>query len=266
MSNSNLVPEPLSIPTAVTFDLWLTLIFEERGSASSIRRRQLRSEYMADVLAEMGVSVDQEAVGKAFLELAGEITAGHDRGLDSRFDVWIERWMKRFDPGLVDRVGSAGLKAVGRAIDRAFVESPPHLLEGSLELLDALAERSMKTGLISNTGLTSPDAYREWFERIGLLNKLDHISLSNDLAVAKPARKMFDLTLNALGVPPARTLHVGDNRHTDVAGAAAVGMSTVWVRGGVGSPVDTSQEPDYIVDSIVELLPVVDKWLGTLDG
>lgn len=220
---------------------------------------------MADVLAAMGVSVDQEAVSEAFLDLAGQITAGHDRGVDSHFDVWIERWMKRFDPGLADRIGSAGLKAVGRAIDRAFVESPPHLLEGSIELLDALSARGLKIGLISNTSLTSPDAYRRWFEQIGLLNKLDHISLSNDLAVAKPARKMFDLTSSALGVPLARTLHVGDNLHTDVAGAAAVGMSTVWVRGGVKSPADTSHEPDYVIDSVVELAPVVDKWLGTLD-
>ena len=65
---------------------------------------------------------------------------------------------------------------------------------------------------------------------------------------------------------PARALHIGDNMHTDVAGAAAVGMSTGWVRGGIDSPVNTSYDPDYTIDSMVELLPAVDRWLATLDG
>jgi hypothetical protein len=43
-------------------------------------------------------------------------------------------------------------------------------------------------------------------------------------------------------------------------------MSTVWVRGGIDSPVNTSYDPDYTIDSMVELLPAVDRWLATLDG
>ncbi|MDP6667652.1 MAG: HAD family hydrolase [Dehalococcoidia bacterium] len=257
---------PGSTNAAVTFDLWQTLIFEKRGSASSNLRRRLRSEYLADVLAELGVTIDQEVIDRELLELSGEITAGHDRGRDSRFVVWIERWIDRLDPGLADRIGPEGLNRVGRAIDRAFVDSPPHLLEGSLEILDALATRGLKTALISNTALTSPDAYREWFDQIDLLERLDQISLSNDLAVAKPTREIFERTLAALDVPPERTLHVGDNMHTDVAGAEAVGTSTVFVRGRTETQVPTDASPDYTVDSILELEPVVDKWLETLGG
>ncbi|MCZ6539247.1 MAG: HAD family hydrolase [Chloroflexi bacterium] len=254
----------ISKPAAITFDLWQTLIFEGDGSARSRQRRELRSESTVDALSGRGQSVDREAVNGAFMELGEQIAAGHDRGLDSYFDVWIERLIERLDPGMADRIGATGLEAVGRVIDQAFTDSPPQLLEGSLELLDALSARGLKMGLISNTGLTSLGTYEQWFRKIGLLGRLDHISLSTDLALAKPAKTIFDLTLNALGVLPARALHVGDNMHTDVAGAEAAGMSTVWVRGGFASPVNTSQDPDYAVDSVLELMPVVEQWLETL--
>ena len=88
----------VSKPAAVTFDLWQTLVFEEDGSARSRQRRELRSEFTVDALSGMGQSVDREAVKGAFMELGEQIAAGHDGGLDSYFDVWIERLMARQIP------------------------------------------------------------------------------------------------------------------------------------------------------------------------
>ncbi len=252
--------------TAVTFDLWQTLIFEFDGSAISVKRRKLRSEYVAEILAEAGEPVDPADIGPLFLQLSAEITAGHDRGIDSRFDVWVGRLMELIGPGMAARIGAAGLDAVGQVIDRAFIDSPPNLLDGVLELLDLLSDRGIKIGLISNTGLTSPSAYRQWFSQVELLDKFDQISLSNELEIAKPTARIFDVTVGALGVAASSVLHVGDNMHTDVAGAAEAGLATVWVRGGIKSPLKTSHRPDYTVDSVLELMPVIDDWLTTLDG
>jgi len=38
------------------------------------------------------------------------------------------------------------------------------------------------------------------------------------------------------------------------------------VRGGIDSPVNTSHEPDYTIESVADVLPVVDRWLATLGG
>ena len=146
-------------------------------------------------------------------------------------------------------------------IDQSFIKSPPQLVDGAADVLASLSSSGLKIGLISNTGLTSPATYGKWFSTINMLSSFDYIAFSNGLAVAKPSRKIFNATLSQLGVEPARALHIGDNMHTDVAGAAAAGMST-----GIDSPVNTSYDPDYTIDSMVELLPAVDRWLATLDG
>lgn len=88
---------------------------------------------------------------------------------------------------------------------------------------------------------------------------------SNDLAIAKPNHLIFDLTLEALRVIPQRVIHVGDNIHTDVAGAAAVGITTVWVSGSTQTDLPFDVKPDFTLQTILELLPIVDRWLGSLD-
>jgi putative hydrolase of the HAD superfamily len=253
-------------PIAVTFDLWQTLVFEFDGSARSGIRRKIRAEYGEKALSQFGESVSRETIDGALRDLSEEITGGHDQGFDRTYDEWIRVLIGRIDPDLATRIGQAGLDMFGTIIDQSFIESPPQLVDGAAEVLNSLSRSGLKIGLISNTGLTSPATYEKWFSRINVLDSFDYIAFSNGLAIAKPAKKIFDATLDRLGVEPSRALHVGDNMHTDVAGATAAGMSTVWVRGGIDSPVNTSHEPDYTIESVADVLPVVDRWLATLGG
>ncbi len=251
---------------AVTFDLWQTLIFEFDRSAKSNARRRSRTSYTVKELARLGENVDSEFVHQHFLRITDEITVGHDHGLDALYEEWISKLMNRIVPGIVQRVGTTEISAIGRVLDRTFIETPPRLVDGSIHVLDEIAARGVRIGLISNTGLTSPVMYREWFGLNGLLERFDHLTFSNELSMAKPNPQIYELTLDALGIAAGRALHVGDNIHTDVGGAAAVGMSTVWVRGGIESPVSTDVKPDFVVDSVVELPEIVDEWVGSLDS
>jgi FMN phosphatase YigB (HAD superfamily) len=255
----------VSKPAAITFDLWQTLIFEEDGSAKSNIRRKLRAQYSMQELALLDETVSPELAGRLFHELSDEITAGHDQGLDFEYDEWILKLFERMSPGVEGRVGTDEVLRVGRVIDRTFIDAPPLLLEGSAAVLDELAGKGLKVGLISNTGLTSPEMYREWFGQLGIVDKFDSLVFSNEQRVAKPSPEIFETALAKLGVEATRALHIGDNLHTDVGGAAAVGMSTVWVRGGTNSPVISNTEPDYTVDSILELPRIVDEWMALLE-
>jgi putative hydrolase of the HAD superfamily len=50
---------------------------------------------------------------------------------------------------------------------------------------------------------------------------------------------VFQATIDALGVPPERILHVGDSVHYDVDGGAAVGLQTIHMDPfGVCPPAD----------------------------
>ena len=249
---------------AVTFDLWQTLVFEADGTATSMVRRESRSEQMVQWLSHLGVELELAVIREVFNALSSEITAGHDDGYDAPYEDWIKILVDRLAPGLAEQIGSAEIQHIGKLVDQTFLDTPPKLLDGTKELLGELRNRGLKIGLISNTGLTSPQTYSEWFDQLGILKGFDFLAFSNGQSVAKPDAAIFEITLANLGIDPERSLHVGDNMHTDVAGAGAVGMSTVWVSGGTNSPVETNTEPNYSVDSVIELPAIVDEWLASL--
>ncbi len=49
----------------------------------------------------------------------------------------------------------------------------------------------------------------------------------------KPYPEVYDLALAALGLPPSRVLAVGDGLATDIAGAAAAGLDSLLITGGL---------------------------------
>ena len=49
----------------------------------------------------------------------------------------------------------------------------------------------------------------------------------------KPYSEVYDLALAALGLPPTRVLAVGDGLATDIAGAAAAGLDSLLITGGL---------------------------------
>jgi HAD superfamily hydrolase (TIGR01459 family) len=55
------------------------------------------------------------------------------------------------------------------------------------------------------------------------------------LELGKPDPAIYRPVLKRLGVPRARVLAVGDSLRTDIAGAAAAGLASAWVLGGVDS-------------------------------
>jgi putative hydrolase of the HAD superfamily len=66
-------------------------------------------------------------------------------------------------------------------------------------------------------------------ERIGLDDCFAHYVNATGVGAAKPDRRMFDAVTEATGVDAAEVVHVGDDPHHDVVGAAAVGWRTVWL-------------------------------------
>ncbi len=51
--------------------------------------------------------------------------------------------------------------------------------------------------------------------------------------VGKPDQAVYEPVLAMLGVPGSRVLAVGDALETDIAGAAAAGLASCWVLGGI---------------------------------
>lgn len=77
----------------------------------------------------------------------------------------------------------------------------------------------------------------------------------------KPHPASFEAAARALGVAPARILHVGDSLELDVAGAAAVGMQTALV-GRPSKPPQPVPPPTFHFSSMRELSRALTAALG----
>jgi FMN phosphatase YigB (HAD superfamily) len=86
----------------------------------------------------------------------------------------------------------------------------------------------------------------------------DAVLVSDDIGVLKPATAAFDRLLAQLDTQAAHTWYVGDSPETDVAGAQAAGLGTVWFNWerkmypqGVAQPAHTIES----FDALLALLP-----------
>ncbi|MGV9265334.1 HAD family hydrolase [Kitasatospora sp. NPDC003701] len=102
-----------------------------------------------------------------------------------------------------------------------------HLIPGVPAALAALREAGWTIGVVTN-GCT--DIQRAKLARTGLLPAVDTVCVSQEAGVRKPAPEIFRLAAARLG----RTLTpdawmVGNNPATDVQGAHAAGIRSIWI-------------------------------------
>lgn len=252
-----MIVEGTSGKPVVTLDLWLTLIAER--SQRSQRRYETRAQLAGEVLDGFHLGVTPEDLLESSKKISQMVTSDHDLGVDLEFNDRVAQMLTLVDEELVERLGQPGLKAVGEAIDRAFIDNPPSFLPGAKDVLSHLRQLDISVALISNTGLTSATAYREWFGSEGVLDQFDELTFSNEIACAKPNPDIFCPTLEKVGADAENGLHIGDNLLTDISGAAGVGMKTGWIAGYDDR--EPIVQPDYTLNSISELPAVVERWL-----
>jgi FMN phosphatase YigB (HAD superfamily) len=101
---------------------------------------------------------------------------------------------------------------------------------GSRAGLHALAAAGLRLAVTSNSDGTVADLLRrhEWVQvGAGPGVPVEVITDSGDVGVGKPDPRVFQATIDGLGLAPERILHIGDSVHFDVEGGAAVGLQTV---------------------------------------
>jgi putative hydrolase of the HAD superfamily len=126
-------------------------------------------------------------------------------------------------------------------------------LDGAQELLRSLRNRDIRRGLICDTGLVPSWVVRRLLRSVNLIDELEVLIFSDEIGVPKPNRLMFEAALDALGVKPEYTMHVGDLRRTDVVGARNMGMTSVRIRSRYDDDQIEFPEAEYVVDSLGQL-------------
>lgn len=142
-------------------------------------------------------------------------------------------------PGLVrELLAGFGVEVTDAELDR-FLEAehaawrPARRLgEHSHALLEALRARGLRLGIVSNA-VDPPWLLHRDLDELGIAERVDAAVFSSEVGRRKPDPAIFERALELLGVEAARTAFVGDSLVHDVAGAAALGMTTVqalWFR------------------------------------
>ena len=83
-------------------------------------------------------------------------------------------------------------------------------------------------------------------------------TVSGDLGFRKPDRRMFDLALAELDLPPEEVIFVGNDMFRDIYGGNCAGLKTVFFRSNQGDWETKRTPPDYIIYNFYELPDAID--------
>ena len=238
---------------AITFDFWNTIARAPAGLMGEARQRAV-----ADVCEECGVELEAELL----VESLGAVT----RSYESSWSVG-----KHFHPreGAEMLVRSLGLEGVAaeRAAE-AFLtvarDAPVELAADIRPSLEALQERGIRLGIVCDAGFSGGAVLRELLDREGLLAHFSGWAFSDEVGHYKPAPQIFEAALAMVDAEPAASMHVGDLRRTDIAGASSLGMRTARYRALHDDPqVDGAGiEADFVLDSHLELPALIARIEG----
>lgn len=161
--------------------------------------------------------------------------------------------------GMAERLGVSlndELLERHRALQREGNTRDFTLREGVRQTLDALRERSIHLGIVSNID----EDQLGHLAGLGDLEDLFDAMLSSEAARScKPHPAIFEQALHRAGCAPGEALFVGDTLRQDVEGANRVGLRSVllWHRDDRGPPED-GPRPRHVIRSIAEIVDLVD--------
>jgi HAD superfamily hydrolase (TIGR01509 family) len=105
------------------------------------------------------------------------------------------------------------------------------LYPDSLDVLREVRAMGMRVGVNTNRPFTT-EMFTPDLEDYGVARLVDAVVCSGDTGYYKPHPSTFERVLAALGVAAGEALMVGDDCASDMVGAKALGMGTVWKLNG----------------------------------
>ena len=115
------------------------------------------------------------------------------------------------------------------------------LYPGALDALDLLRKQGFRLWLLSNAQRVFT-AYE--LAHLGLGEQLDGIYISSDFGCRKPDVRFYRALLEEQKLDPARCLMIGNDLHTDIGGAIAAGLDSLYMHTNLTPPDQRAADPD----------------------
>jgi len=256
----------------VLFDLDETLIEEEASNdasaleACAIAQRRYGIDVTAMLTALRVRSLDLWRAGPA-------LAYCRDIGISSREGLWgaftgdepnlrimrdwiegyrLDAWTRALGDVAVDD------RAMARELAEFFVADRRRrhvIFPESQAVLEALRSR-VKLGMITNG---ASDIQRAKIDGSNLASYFDVILVSGEEGFGKPKPEIFRLAIDRLEVDETSAVMIGDSLARDIAGAAAVGIASVWVNRWGRSMPEGSPSPDAEMRDLIGLPDWLEK-------
>ena len=136
-------------------------------------------------------------------------------------EVMAELFWKK---GVADHADELGVNAA--QLFRISSLEYIRLYPGVLDALAKLCKAGFRLWLLSNAQAIFT-AYE--LRLLGLGDQLDGIYLSSDYQCRKPDLRFYRALIDERGLDVSKTLMIGNDRQTDIAGAKAAGMATLYM-------------------------------------
>jgi putative hydrolase of the HAD superfamily len=158
-----------------------------------------------------------------------------------RREVWSQSLAAHgvADPSLADEMADH-FGQVRRTLHIVYPDVRPCL---------ALLSARYRLGLVTN-GLAC--LQREKLAASGLGHYFQSVTVAGDLGVAKPDPAVFRRALASLDATPQRAAMLGNSLRSDIDGARAVGLRSIWLNRQCEPPGD-AQPPDAEIETLAEL-------------
>ena len=126
------------------------------------------------------------------------------------------------------------------------------LYPDAVPTLETLKRHHYRVGVVGN----QPSGFTSCMAEIGI--ELDLLTSSGDLGVEKPDPAFFTAISERLQLAPNKIAYVGDRVDNDVLPAQSVGMLGIFLLRGPWGHIPEHPEVPYTIDSLEELLPLLD--------
>lgn len=155
---------------------------------------------------------------------------------DIPFEVVMAQLLR--DKGISQSTETLGVNAAQlfRILSTDYIRLYPWVPEA----LDALRAKGYRLWLLSN----AQRVFTEYeLRHLGLGHQLDGIYLSSDYGCRKPDSRFFSALLDSQKLDPSKCLMIGNDRLTDIAGAKAAGLATLYMHTNLTPPDQAEADP-----------------------
>lgn len=233
----------------ISFDLDDTLLDGSLFSASIKRTCRQLAETQPALDGTKLLASNREVWSAYWPEMEDKWTLGHVDGASLSLEVW-RRTLRAC--GCDDEA----LAQLALQMHLDFGRQAHRLFDDVSEVFSTLRESGIQVALITNG---ASDTQRDKLRTLNIEHWFDAIVISGEIGIAKPDVRIFAPVIAQLNVEPGCIWHVGDNLITDVGGARAAGISSVWLNRRK-LPLDSSQpRPDLEISSLSTLAELAAK-------